>query len=152
VLNERDDLSLFDDQSFDFVLSVIVLQHMPPELAKKYIAEFVRVLRSGGLAYFQIPSRLKAEFLPVTPPMALPSSRTTMSMPGSARRFLGRLKRRARRSRAVQGLAPRIEMYGLEEGEVHRLVEGAGGRVLDAREDRLAGKEWISISYFVGRP
>lgn len=54
-VNAADDLRLFPDNSFDFALSLLVLQHMAPDYAKRYIAEFVRVLRGDGVAYFQIP-------------------------------------------------------------------------------------------------
>ncbi len=55
-LNTRADLRLFADASFDLVYSIIVLQHMEPDLAEGYIGEFVRVLAHGGLAVFQVPS------------------------------------------------------------------------------------------------
>lgn len=55
-LNTADDLRLFDDESFDFVYSSLVLQHMPREFAEKYVREFIRVLTRGGLAIFQLPS------------------------------------------------------------------------------------------------
>jgi SAM-dependent methyltransferase len=54
-LNERADLGIFGDSTFDFALSEIVLQHMRPEYALRYVREFVRVLRPGGLLIFQIP-------------------------------------------------------------------------------------------------
>ncbi len=54
--NDHGDLSLLDDASFDFIYSGIVLQHIPQEEAKRYIREFVRVLRPSGVALFQIPS------------------------------------------------------------------------------------------------
>lgn len=50
------DLSLFADETFDFVLSLLVLQHMHPRYAKRYIAEFMRVLKRGGVAVFQVPT------------------------------------------------------------------------------------------------
>lgn len=55
VLNERQDLAVFPDASFDFVLTVLVLQHMRPDYAAGYLREFLRVLRPGGIAFFQIP-------------------------------------------------------------------------------------------------
>ncbi|MBZ5501173.1 MAG: class I SAM-dependent methyltransferase [Acidobacteriia bacterium] len=55
-LNEADDLALFPDNTFDFIYSRLVLQHMEPRYSKKYIAEFVRVLAPGGVAFFQIPA------------------------------------------------------------------------------------------------
>jgi ubiquinone/menaquinone biosynthesis C-methylase UbiE len=54
VLNERDDLTVFPDETFDFVFSLLVLQHMPPTLSERYMAEFVRVLKPGGIGYFQM--------------------------------------------------------------------------------------------------
>lgn len=44
VVNRSDDLSQFDDSSFDFVYSNIVLQHVSNELQRAYLAEFCRVL------------------------------------------------------------------------------------------------------------
>lgn len=55
VHNVRPDLSVIASDSIDFVLSVIVLQHMRPEYAAGYMREFVRVLRPGGKAFFQMP-------------------------------------------------------------------------------------------------
>jgi len=55
-LNERSDLARFDDDSFDLVLSLVVLQHIPPALTKRYLAEFVRVAKPGGTIVFQLPS------------------------------------------------------------------------------------------------
>jgi SAM-dependent methyltransferase len=57
VLNGRPDLSLFPDGKFSFILSSIVLQHLPPELARAYLVEFARILRPGGLMVFQLPAR-----------------------------------------------------------------------------------------------
>jgi SAM-dependent methyltransferase len=55
-LNEKDDLRLFDDNQFDFMYSMIVLQHIAPPFSSNYIREFIRVLKPDGLALFQIPS------------------------------------------------------------------------------------------------
>jgi SAM-dependent methyltransferase len=54
-LNEREDLEIFEDLRFDFVLSEIVLQHIQPQYALRYIGEFVRVLSPRGLLVFQVP-------------------------------------------------------------------------------------------------
>jgi SAM-dependent methyltransferase len=56
VVNTRDDLSLFPTGTMDLVLSLIVLQHMAPQYSKAYIAEFVRLIRPGGVAVFQVPA------------------------------------------------------------------------------------------------
>jgi SAM-dependent methyltransferase len=53
-LNKAQDLALFADGSFDFIYSILVLQHMHPTFARAYVGEFVRVLGAGGLAVFEI--------------------------------------------------------------------------------------------------
>ena len=58
-VNDSPDLSMFSDGSFDFILSLIVLQHIEPRYTKRYIAEFVRVLRPGSIAAFQLPAALR---------------------------------------------------------------------------------------------
>src|SRR3990167_747798 len=61
-LNTIDDLRLFDDNSFDFIYSSIVLQHMKPEYSKNYIKEFLRTIAPRGTIIFQMPSGLVSEF------------------------------------------------------------------------------------------
>lgn len=55
--NSAPDLRLFETESFDFVLALLVLQHMETALMRGYLGEFVRVLRPGGIAYFNVPER-----------------------------------------------------------------------------------------------
>jgi SAM-dependent methyltransferase len=56
VVNDRPDLRLFGDDTFDFAYSSVVLQHQPsPELALDYVRELVRVVRPGGGLVFQLP-------------------------------------------------------------------------------------------------
>jgi 2-polyprenyl-3-methyl-5-hydroxy-6-metoxy-1,4-benzoquinol methylase len=58
-VNTTGDLRLFEDGEFTFVLSMITLQHIEPVYSKRYIAEFMRVLRPGGLALFQVPTAIR---------------------------------------------------------------------------------------------
>lgn len=55
MVNQTDSLEAFKDCSVDFVYSHIVLQHIPNQYQRHYIDEFLRVLRPGGLAVFQLP-------------------------------------------------------------------------------------------------
>ncbi len=66
VHNAQPDLRVFDDASFDFVLTLIVLQHMRPEYSAGYLREFLRAPRPGGVLYFQIPIEPFAGFAPTT--------------------------------------------------------------------------------------
>jgi SAM-dependent methyltransferase len=54
VLNSRPDLSLLASGSLDLVYSDIVLQHIPPSESRVFVAEFLRTLRPGGIAVFQL--------------------------------------------------------------------------------------------------
>ncbi|GAA3672053.1 hypothetical protein GCM10022224_040290 [Nonomuraea antimicrobica] len=53
------DLACFDDESFDLVYTDRVLQHLPPELARDYLRELLRVARPGGAVVVGIPDRAK---------------------------------------------------------------------------------------------
>jgi ubiquinone/menaquinone biosynthesis C-methylase UbiE len=46
--NDRPDLRLFADSTFDFIVSSIVLQHIEPSIALRYLAEMCRVLAPAG--------------------------------------------------------------------------------------------------------
>jgi SAM-dependent methyltransferase len=46
----------FGSRSFDLVYSTIVLQHMPHELQRGYVKEFVRVLKPEGVASIELPT------------------------------------------------------------------------------------------------
>ena len=58
LVNDAPDLNIFEDNSFDFVLSWFTLQHIEPEFSKQYVKEFLRILAPGGLLVFQMPSGL----------------------------------------------------------------------------------------------
>lgn len=54
-VNVASDLALFEPDRFDFIYSRLVLQHLRHPWMRSYVREFVRVLRPGGVAMFQIP-------------------------------------------------------------------------------------------------
>lgn len=131
-LNPHSDLRLFADSTFDFVYSTLVLQHMRPKYAKQYLAEFLRVLAPGGCLVFCLPSRLGALW-------------------GPARRVTGRLYWRSRDLLAAVGVRtpPRLEMYGIPQADVLKVIASGGGKLLAALDDTSAGPDWISFCYFV---
>ena len=50
----------FEDASFAFIYSNIVLQHVPRSLAKNYLREFVRVLAADGVLVFGVQDSFAA--------------------------------------------------------------------------------------------
>jgi SAM-dependent methyltransferase len=79
-LNASTDLRAFGDAAFTFVYTMLVLQHLPPELAKSYLREFVRVLAPGGLLVFQLPSHRA----PAEPPAGAPRTASAGPLPPGA--------------------------------------------------------------------
>jgi SAM-dependent methyltransferase len=132
VVNETPGLEAFGDGDFDLIYSNITLQHMRPELAAGYIASFMRVVSESGLVLFQIPGR-----------------RLPRTMGLGAR--LGRARRQGL-SRSVRALTrrvsqPTMEMHCIPRERVVKLLEGAGGRVVDIHPNSNAGPLYESYSY-----
>jgi SAM-dependent methyltransferase len=127
VLNAGSDLGQFPSETFDLVYSRIVLQHIPAAAARRYIAEFIRVLRPQGIAVFQVPSRLRA--------------RSWVSRLGYAVNLFARTK--IFRDPMV------FEMFGVPRETVEQDLAGAGATLLDARTDDSAAPEWDGFQYFV---
>jgi SAM-dependent methyltransferase len=281
-LNEHLDLSLFEDDTFDFVYTNLVLQHMQPAYHQAYICEFIRVLEHDGVLLFQLPAEpspthlkpgitLDAQALPsdgfracvqigslpsklkagsqvtvtarvknvsnvVWPITYLPGGKycirlgnhwldregrtvlnddgrvmlphdvrpneevelpLTICAPEVNGRYileldmvqehvswfqvrgsvtararvkvvggrsegqyasadnpkplgrLSRLWRRAQRPLAPPSPEPLMEMYGTPKRVVIDLIQSAGGRVIDVKQDDMAGEEWISYHYCV---
>jgi len=132
-LNLREDLSLFPDNAFDFIYSNITLQHMPPRYARRYILEFMRVLKPGGVMAFQIPSRPKSALQRLLQPLK-PTA-------------LWRWYQKAR-----YGQRPVMNMYGIARENIERLVSENGGMVMAAQPDDSADAAWDSYRYVVLKP
>lgn len=130
VLNTRDDLSQLADGSFDFVYSIITLQHMEPVYARRYIAEFVRVAAPGGVILFQIPAVSERS---VRRPFTL--------WPDTL------LKRLFRDLRQKFGSGPVMEMHSLPRAEVEAILAGAGAVIIKSYRYDAAGGELHSWGY-----
>jgi ubiquinone/menaquinone biosynthesis C-methylase UbiE len=125
VVNRANDLSRFQDASFDLVYSVIVLQHVPDRDAiESYIREFCRVLRPGGLAVFGLPSHIPAIY----------------RLQWRRRLYLGlrRLGVRAPFLYRRLHLLP-IAMNYIPEPSIIRLVESVGARMVAVETQSASG-------------
>lgn len=120
-VNDAPDLNLFPSDSFDFVLSFIVLQHMEPRYAQRYIGEFVRVLKPGGVALFQIPACIK------TPPAT--------ALPDDA----------FRAAIAIVGRPPR-RLSPLEQARLRVRVRNASSYAWPANSGINLGNHWFDTA------
>jgi SAM-dependent methyltransferase len=130
VVNVAPDLAAFDSDSFDLVYSSKVLQHMPSGAqACAYTAEFLRLVRPGGIAVFQLWT-------------SIPLRRRIQPR----RRLYGALRRLGLGEERLNrmGLSPRGRGIAVSEARVRRLVEEQGFRVAHAEPDG----EW-GLRYYV---
>ena len=139
VHNARPDLSVFSDGEFDFVLTLITLQHMEPRYAASYIREFLRVLQPGGIAAFQISSSL---------PQSVPLKVRLRDAPIPLLRLYYRLRHGRVLAIHRSGSGPVQELYATPSKDVRSIVEGDGGTVLSF-EGPQEGDPMNEILYFV---
>ena len=131
LVNQKDDLSIFPEEHFDFIYSNITLQHMPSRYSRRYISEFMRVLAPDGALLFQIPSRARES-----------GSKIGRAIRAFYYRFLWDI---------LHPDTPYMGMYGIPKEEVISLVTSQGFRVIHTAPDPAAEPEWEGYRYLVVR-
>jgi ubiquinone/menaquinone biosynthesis C-methylase UbiE len=121
VVNDRPDLSQFETDSFDFVITVIVLQHMQNDYAFAYLEEFLRILKPGGILFFQLPTSPKERTREYYTKEGIPYEEEN----------------------------PSFEVYGVEQHEVQEYIQSRGGRIVSVTANDWAGPEWDSLHYVI---
>ena len=126
MVNAETNLRQIPDESADFVLSLIALQHTATPFQRQYVGEFIRILKPGGVAYFQV---IQATFLRNLVPDFLVDKYRHWKHRGK----------------------PFISMFGLAESEVNRIVAAHGGLVLDHQLQAYGGSQsrWSSHHWCV---
>jgi ubiquinone/menaquinone biosynthesis C-methylase UbiE len=143
LVNQSDDLAQFEDSTFDFVYSALVLQHLPTgELIQRFIAEFLRVLKpDGGLLAFQLPTQ--------TPPRTLRNKLRLRTRAYAALRAVG-FEQRMLYERLK--LVPVMEMRSIPEEDISAYLRGLGAVVLGVQRERFEVGGVDSATYFVTKP
>jgi SAM-dependent methyltransferase len=139
VSNPAPDLKLFADASFDFILSLIVMQHIPQDATLLYLREFLRVLAPGGTLVFQLPSG--------------PSSTAGASSGGlkaKLKRFLPHRYQQVLRN-LLRPHQPVIPMHPVPRATVEAVIAESGDIGSYIEPDGFAGPEWESFTYFLRR-
>lgn len=137
IHNPKPHLSLFPDGTFDFIYSNITLQHMKPEYALRYLEEFLRVLKPGGILLFQIPSEKRT-----TGAKKFKNFFKNL-LPSWIREFHKNYRRRK------GSLSALMEMHCLKKEKVLAFFENRGCAVVDIVEDDACGKGYRSYRYCV---
>ena len=131
VLNERPDLSVFEDASFDLSYTSLVLQHIPTADAARFVGELLRVVRPGGVAALQVATR----------PDSSRKGKLAAALPLPVIRFIQR--------RVFRYPAP-MDMYPMSREQFEAAV-GERGRIVDAYDEVLYGGHWVNTRYLVER-
>jgi SAM-dependent methyltransferase len=136
VHNDSDSLP-FPSEKFDLIYTALVLQHVPSqESIRRYIAEFVRVLKVGGLLVMQVPNHVPLR-------RRVQARARLYSWLRSAGLSEQLLYRR-------MGLHP-IPMNFLPESDVVSILESGGGTALQIVPDQRAGPHIAGRTYYVSR-
>jgi SAM-dependent methyltransferase len=144
VLNTSPDLKQFEGESFDFILTLIALQHIEPVYVLGYLAEFLRLLKPGGVLVFQETSRKRWTLQRRRGDTSLKhfvSRAIPLPILGWYSRIKGRLKGQ-----------PPMHAYGISPRRIASHIESHGGQVLNVTADDWGGPAWISHHYCVVKP
>lgn len=135
VHNTAGHLKCFDDDKFDLIYTLLVLQHVSSQdLIRAYITEFLRILKPGGLLIFQLPSRIGLKTR-INPRRHLYIALRSVGVPAPV--LMEKFK-----------LSP-INMRHLPVSEVIALVEGRGGRLVGKRTKMDPTLAYQSTTYYV---
>ncbi len=132
-LNEADNLKLFKSDTFNFIYSNIVLQHMELRYSRSYIKEFMRILAPNGVLVFQMPSLCIGKIEKIRQVMQ-------NSFP-LLYKLLVKLK--------YGGNYSVMEMHAIKKDEMVKFLKEIGGKILDIKPCQSSGKSWLSFQYFV---
>lgn len=147
LMNARSDLAILDSNEVNFIYCTIVLQHMPLTYSLEYIREFVRVVKPGGVAVFELPDKA---------PLSLKrkTGRLLQSlvpyMPEGVISAYNRSKYQHADDETIKKV-PRglMYLYGERRSSVEAVIGKAGGTVVAVRETAHAGPAWKSYQYVV---
>jgi len=146
VANDRDDLQLFEDASFDLVLCLFVLQHLDSTTAiERYVAELVRVLRPGGAAVLQLSSVVLAN----RPP--LPPLRSRAGVKARSAIALRRLGVPPGILYRTLDWVPEMTMLAMPDEQARSVLEGAGGHIVHVAGPESDAGGTVHRTYYVTR-
>ena len=119
LLHIGDLRSLHDLPAFDVFFAIIVLQHNPPPLIAYMVRTILSKLRAGGIGYFQVPTYAQNYSFDATTYLDSPLE---LGMP---------------------------ELHIMPQNELFALIDQAGCRVVEVREDSGGGPNTISSRLLV---
>jgi SAM-dependent methyltransferase len=146
VVDRHGHLRRFRTGTFDLVHSALVLQHIPPAFARRYIAELIRVTAQNGVTVFQLPEPIEPDAEELFRNAPIVGSPLKRAIPRwVVRRWRGFKYRR------IADRVPRMAMFGLARTDVVDIIRDARATLLDALDDRSHGTDVPGYLYIVRR-
>jgi len=127
-VNNSNDLSQFESNQFDFVMSIVTLQHIEKKYTLNYIKEFSRVVKEGGFILFNMPFK---------PPLILKILSKTIGLKG-----VNLIRQIYYGKRSV------IEMHWIKEDELKDYLSEINLEIVKIEDDNI-GKNWGSNVYLL---
>lgn len=128
-VNVANDLTQLNDFEYDLVYSWICLQHIPTDYQRMYLTEFIRLMRRGGAAMFQVQRAISwRKFVPD---------------------FVVEIYRTVK-----HGENPFIPTYGIVHADVRKIIETNGCVLKDYQIARPENKtdRWALDTYIIVKP
>jgi len=136
VLNKQPDLTVFEDETFDFIFTDKTLQHIPYPPSKTYIEEFLRVLKPSGIVVFMVPDgRYFVE--------GSVSHRVSQFYRDNVRPFFKRLRGK-----------PPVQIHPFSKRKIGEIIAAKNGRILMTETDQAylgSNRTTLPTFYWVAR-
>ncbi len=149
VLQTGPALPAIDRGGYDLVVSVLVLQHMHPRLARAYLRTLPELLTPGGVLFFQLPHGY-ARTTDAPPRSAARAFIRKLAPPPiiQLRRWAALRRGEARRRRA--GL-PTFDLHHVRISAVRRILTSAGVEATVLARDDPGTAAPLSSAWYVAR-
>jgi ubiquinone/menaquinone biosynthesis C-methylase UbiE len=128
IHNSNDTLKIFENESFGFIFSILTLQHIPLALQFKYIGEFCRILKKGGILIFQVVTSFSLNYR------------------GILGLILGKKFLKLYNKKKYKLNAP-IEMHLLKKSSIVKLMNDNNMTIVRNINDHSAGKSYVSYKF-----
>jgi len=141
-------LKEFKDATFDFVLSLIVVQHIPKKHIFDYLESLIRITRKDGLLFLQIPAK----------EIRYPGKPINSGNPHALKKLFRRTSRSIRTKwqswkqqtgRFTKKGEPYFLMSCISPATLFRFFEGKGCKIIRLREDYSTGENFLSYDYLI---
>jgi len=136
VQNNHHDLASFNTGKFDLIISLITLQHIPDkEIIKKFILEFLRILKPNGILYFQLPS---------VPGFSVPKN-ILLKLRGKLYYFFTKIGL-PQKYCFQKKIVPFMHMNHLSKKEIESIVDGVA-EILQTYDDNTINQRYLVQKY-----